>query len=130
MAATPIPSKFKEIKPIGSRVILQTKQKNESFISGILLPASIQKKSTCGLVVKSSSTIYLKNGDFVIYSRFAGTKIEVDGREHHILKKKDCICISSSSGTITDIKTLYDRVLVEAIETSAVFFGGILLSSL
>ena len=60
----------------------------------------------------------------VVYSKFAGTELEVSGVEHILLKEDDCIGVLSASGAIRDMKPLGDRLLVEVSAASNQTVGG------
>jgi chaperonin GroES len=92
------------IKPLGSRVVIKALEKEERTKSGILLPDTAKEKPQQGKVVavgtgrvnESGAKIALevKEGDTVIFSKYAGTEVKVDGEEFIILDgERDILAI-------------------------------------
>jgi chaperonin GroES len=83
------------IKPLGSRVVIKALEKEERTKSGILLPDTAKEKPQQGKVVAVGTgrvnehgakvALEVKEGDTVIFSKYAGTEIKVDGEEFIIL---------------------------------------------
>lgn len=90
------------IRPLGDRVVLQKKKAEERTKSGILLPEGAQEKSQAA-IVKALGTgecldgkkteFHVKEGDTVIYSKYAGTEFKDDEEEYMIVSEKDIIAI-------------------------------------
>lgn len=92
------------IKPLGSRVVIKALEKEERTKSGILLPDTAKEKPQQGKVIavgsgkvtESGSKIALevKEGDTVIFSKYSGTEVKVDGEEYIILDgERDILAI-------------------------------------
>lgn len=89
------------LKPLEDRVIVKTVETEEKTSSGILLPDTAQEKPMRGKVVAvgdgrmddSGKRIPLdvKKGDEVIYSKYGGTEVKVDGEELLILRASDIL---------------------------------------
>lgn len=92
--------KTMNIRPLGDRVILQQKKAEETTKSGIIIPDSAKEKPQEALVVAvgpgkdvegKSVPIQVKEGDVVIYSKYAGTEIKFGEEEYTIVSEKDII---------------------------------------
>jgi len=74
-------------------------EKNEAKTAGgIIIPDTAQEKTQQGTVVEvgpgtEKEKITVKNGDRVMYDKYAGTQVKVNGEEHLILKMADIIAI-------------------------------------
>ena len=87
------------IKPLGDRVVVKPLAQEEKTKSGIVLPDTDKEKPQQGeiLAVGSGKTlengqripVEVKVGDKVIYSKYAGTEIKIDGQEVLILSERD-----------------------------------------
>lgn len=83
------------IKPLGSRVVIKALEKEERTKSGILLPDTAKEKPQQGKVIAAGPgrtletgakvALEVKEGDTVIFSKYAGTEVKVDGEEYIIL---------------------------------------------
>mgnify|MGYP001222651597 FL=1 len=83
------------IKPLGSRVVVKALEKEERTKSGILLPDTAKEKPQQGKVIAvgpgrtletgTKVALEVKEGDTVIFSKYAGTEVKVDGEEYIIL---------------------------------------------
>jgi len=127
-AATAVPSQYKTVSPVGDRVFVKVDISTPVSTGGILLPSSAQKKPTQGEVVSLGDAKSIKAGDKVVYSKYAGTEVAVDGSEYVLLKEEDVIGILNSE-SITDLLPLGDRVLIEVAEAEDTTSGGLLLTS-
>ena len=85
------------VKPLGERVLLKVLMSEEKTAGGIFLPATAQEKTQEGLVVAvgTSSDITVKPKDRVIYDKYAGTQIKIEGEDHLVVKFEDIIAIVS-----------------------------------
>lgn len=92
------------IKPLGARVVIKALEKEERTKSGILLPDTAKEKPQQGKVVavgpgrllESGAKVALevKEGDTVIFSKYSGTEVKVDGDEYIILDgERDILAI-------------------------------------
>lgn len=87
------------IKPLGDRVVVKPLAQEEKTKSGIVLPDTAKEKPQQGEVLAVGSGKLLDNGqrialevkvgDKVIYSKYAGTEIKIDGEEVLILNERD-----------------------------------------
>ena len=90
------------IKPLGDRVLIKMKEKEETTKSGIILAGVAQEKPQVaevvevgpGLKVKGElQEMYVKKGDNVIASKYSGTEVKYDGEEYIIVKQEDILAI-------------------------------------
>lgn len=119
---------MRTVTPLGDRVLVKAVDPEEKTTSGILLPTSAQKRPTQGDIVNNGGSSAVSTGDRVVYSKYAGTEVEVQGAPHIILKQDDVIGILSSSADISALKPLQDRILIEVVEASDTTTGGLLLT--
>jgi len=83
------------IIPMGNRVLLKKDEAVEKTASGLLLAASAKEESTTATVVAVGSEVpeEIKVGDRVIYSKFAGEALDVDGKDCLLAEAKDILAI-------------------------------------
>ncbi len=89
------------IKPLGERVVIKKIEKENVTASGIVLPDTAQEESNLAEVVAISPELEnneeihfeLKVGDHVIYSKYAGTEVEIDKEEVIVIKYDDLLAI-------------------------------------
>lgn len=90
------------IRPLGDRVILRVIESEETTKSGIVLPSSAKEKPMQGEVLAVGSgemvegkkiPLEVKVGDKVVYSKYAGTEIKMDGNEYLIVRQSDILAI-------------------------------------
>ena len=91
-----------KLVPLGDRVVLKQCEAEETTKSGIILAGSAQEKpqeaevvavGPGGMVDGKEVTMQVKEGDKVIYSKYAGNKVKVDGEEYIIVKQNDILAI-------------------------------------
>src|SRR5690625_1228694 len=90
------------IKPLGDRVVIELVEQEEKTASGIVLPDSAQEKPQEGKVVAVGSgaivdgkkvALEVKENDHIIFSKFAGTEVNYEGKEYLILRESDILAI-------------------------------------
>lgn len=90
------------IKPLADRVVIKMVEAEETTKSGIILAGSAKEKPQVaeviavgpgGLVDGKEVTMYLKKGDRVLMSKYAGTEVKIDGVEYTILRQSDILAI-------------------------------------
>jgi chaperonin GroES len=90
------------IKPLGDRIIIKVIESEETTKSGIVLPGTAKEKPMQGEVLAVGSgemvdgkkiPLELKVGDKVIYSKYAGTEVKMDGNEYLILRQNDVLAV-------------------------------------
>jgi chaperonin GroES len=92
------------IKPLGDRVLVRPDSAEEKTSSGIIIPDSAKEKPQRGTVVAVGDgrvedgkkiEMSVKEGDKVLYGKYAGTEIEIDGEELMIMRENDILGILS-----------------------------------
>lgn len=91
------------LKPLADRVVVKVLEAEEKTASGIVLPDKAKEKPQEGEVVAvgtgklldngSKVEMEVKVGDKVIYSRYAGTEVKVEGEEYLILRQDDILAL-------------------------------------
>lgn len=86
------------IKPLADRVIVEVSPAEEKTASGLIIPDTAKEKPQKGKVVavgegKKDEPITVKVGDTVLYGKYAGTEISVDGKEFLIMRESDIFAI-------------------------------------
>ena len=86
------------IKPLADRVIVEPAAAEEKTASGIIIPDTAKEKPQKGSVVavgdgKKDEPLTVKVGDSVLYGKYAGTEITVDGKEYLIMRESDIFAI-------------------------------------
>jgi chaperonin GroES len=91
------------VKPLGDRVFVKVSASEEKTAGGIFLPDSAKEKPQVGEVVQagpgkrnddgSRQALEVNVGDKVLYSKYAGTDIKLDGDEYVLLSEKDILAI-------------------------------------
>jgi chaperonin GroES len=94
------------IKPLGDKVLVQPTASGEMTAGGIALPDSVKERPQEGKVVAvgpgrtldsgEKVALTVKEGDVVIYSKYGGTEIKVDGTEYLILDESSLLAIKES----------------------------------
>ena len=91
-----------KLVPLGDRVVLKQCEAEETTKSGIILAGSAQEQpqeaevvavGPGGMVDGKEVTMQVKEGDKVIYSKYAGNEVKVDGEEYIIVKQNDILAI-------------------------------------
>ena len=86
------------VKPLGDRVLIKRLEAEEKTKSGIVLPGSAQEKPQMAQVVAvgpgtEEVRMEVKEGDKVIFSKYAGNEIKVDGEDLILMSQKDILAI-------------------------------------
>lgn len=86
------------IKPLADRVVIEAAAAAEKTASGIFIPDTAKEKPQKGIVVavgpgKKDEPTTVKVGDTVLYGKYAGTELEVDGSEYLIMRESDVFAI-------------------------------------
>lgn len=91
-------AKKASITPLHDRVIVRPAAAETKTAGGIIIPDTAKEKPQRGVVVaagpgKKDEPITVKAGDSVLYSKYAGTEINVDGEELIIMRESDILAI-------------------------------------
>ena len=88
------------VKPLGDRVVIKNVEMEETTKSGIVLTGAAKEKPQMaevravgpgGMVDGKEVTMHVKVGDKVIYSKYAGTEVKLDGKEMIIVRQSDIL---------------------------------------
>ena len=86
------------IKPLADRVLVEPAEAEEVTASGIYIPDTAKEKPQKGIIVavgtgKKDEPMTVKEGDQVLYGKYAGTEITVEGKEYLIMRESDIFAI-------------------------------------
>ncbi len=91
------------INPLGERIVIKVLESEEKTKSGILIPDTAKEKPQMGEVKAVGSGKVLENGqkvalevkvgDKVLFAKYAGTEVKLDGEEYMVLKESDVLAI-------------------------------------
>ena len=86
------------LKPLADRVLIQPSAAEEKTAGGLIIPDTAKEKPHRGKVVavgagKKDEPMTVKVGDTVLYGKYAGTEITVDGSEYLIMREADIFAI-------------------------------------
>ena len=87
-----------KIKPLADRVLINPTAAEEVTMSGIIIPDSAKEKPLLGTVIAAGNCtkdepMVVKEGDNVLYGKYAGTEIDVDGNKYLIMRQSDILAI-------------------------------------
>jgi len=87
-----------KIKPLADRVLVEPMEAEEKTASGIYIPDTAKEKPQRGTVVAvgpgtKDVTMEVKVKDVVLYGKYAGTEINVDGKDYLMMKQSDILAI-------------------------------------
>jgi len=95
-----------KLRPLGDRVVIQPTPREEMTKSGIVLPDTAKEKPQEGKVIAAGpgrltdegkrEPMDVKEGDVVLYAKYAGTEFKVEGEELLIVSQKDILAIVNS----------------------------------
>jgi chaperonin GroES len=86
------------IKPLADRVLILPAPAEEKTVGGIIIPDTAKEKPLKGEVIAvghgtKDEEMVLKVGDTVLYGKYAGTEIEVDGEKYLMMRQSDVLAI-------------------------------------
>ena len=91
------------IKPLGDRVLVKRLEAEEMTAGGIVLPDTAKEKPKQGKIIAVGdgrqlesgevAEIQVKKGDVVLYGKYSGTEVNVDGKDYLILRESDVLAI-------------------------------------
>ena len=87
------------IKPLGDRVLVKPAPAEEKTVSGIIIPDSAKEKPLKGEVLAvgkgtKDETMEVAVGNTVLYGKYAGTELELDGEKYLIMRQSDIFAIT------------------------------------
>ncbi len=91
------------IKPLADRVLIEPAAAEEKTSGGIIIPDTAKEKPAEGKIIAAGAgkilddgkrqPLEVKKGDRVLFAKYAGTEINIDGEEHLIMREDDIIAI-------------------------------------
>ena len=87
-----------KVKPLADRVLVKPAAAEEKTVGGIIIPDSAKEKPLQGEVLAvgngtKDEAIVLKAGDRVLYGKYAGTELELDGEKFLIMRQNDILAV-------------------------------------
>src|SRR5947209_18162647 len=92
-----------KVQPLADRLVVRPNEREEMTVSGIVLPDTAKEKPQEGTVVAIGPgrlneagkrvALEVKTGDTVLYAKYAGTEVKIDGEDLLILKETDVLAI-------------------------------------
>ena len=91
-----------KIRPLHDRVLVRRVEEEERTKGGIIIPDTAKEKPIEGIVVavgsgksegegKKKVPLEVKEGDRILFSKYAGTEVKIEGEDHLIMKEEDII---------------------------------------
>ncbi len=86
------------IKPLADRVLVKAAPAEEKTIGGIIIPDTAKEKPLQGTVLAvgngtKDEEMVLKAGDTVLYGKYAGTEVELEGEKYLIMRQSDILAV-------------------------------------
>jgi len=86
------------IKPLADRVVVMPEAAETTTASGLVIPDTAKEKPQRGVIVaagpgKTDEPVTLKVGDTVLYGKYSGTEINIDGEDYLIMRESDVLAI-------------------------------------
>ncbi len=87
-----------KIQPLADRVLIKAAAAEEKTVGGIIIPDNAKEKPMRGEVIAvgagtKDEAMVLKEGDQVLFGKWAGTEFEIDGEKYQIMKQSDILAI-------------------------------------
>ncbi|MCX7721193.1 MAG: co-chaperone GroES [Dictyoglomus thermophilum] len=92
-----------KLRPIGDRVVVKVIEQEEKTKGGIVLPDTAKEKPQQGKVIAVGTgrildngqkvPLEIKEGDRVIFAKYAGTEVKIEGEEYLILSERDILAV-------------------------------------
>lgn len=92
-----------KLKPLGDRIVVKAAPHEEKTKGGLVLPETVKEKPVEGIVVAVGEGKVLENGtrqpmdvkvkDKIIYSKYSGTEVKLDGEEFLIISERDVLAV-------------------------------------
>ena len=91
------------LQPLGDRLIVEVLEEEETTVSGIVLPDTAKEKPQRGKVVAVGNgkiledgkrvTLDVKSGDRILFGKYSGNEVKIDGDDYLILREEDVLAI-------------------------------------
>lgn len=91
-------SKNVKVTPLHDRVIIKAAAAEEKTAGGIIIPDTAKEKPQRGIVIaagpgKKDEPVTVKVGDTVLYGKYSGTEVEIEGDDFLIMRESDILAI-------------------------------------
>ncbi len=89
-----------KLTPLHDRVLVKRLEEEEVTAGGIIIPDAAKEKPIKGTVVaagpgKKDEPMTVKAGDQVLFNKYAGTEVKIDGIEHLVMREDDILAVIS-----------------------------------
>ena len=86
------------IRPLADRVLVEPKEAETKTAAGLYIPDTAKEKPQQGKILatgpgKKDEPMEVKEGDMVLYGKYAGTEVTVDGKNYLIMKQSDILAV-------------------------------------
>lgn len=86
------------IKPLADRVLVQPMEAESKTASGLIIPDSAKEKPQKGTVMAAGpgtkdETMQVKIGDVVLYGKYAGTELNIEGKDYLMMRQSDILAV-------------------------------------
>ena len=86
------------IKPLADRVLIEPAPAETKTVGGIIIPDTAKEKPLQGTIVAvgkgtKDEGMVLKEGDIVLYGKYAGTELEFEGKKYLIMRQSDVVAV-------------------------------------
>jgi chaperonin GroES len=87
-----------KVKPLADRVLVEPAAAEQTTASGIIIPDTAKEKPQRGIVIavgngKKDEPMTVKTGDTILYGKYSGTEISVDGKDYLIMRESDIFAV-------------------------------------
>ncbi len=92
-----------KIKPLNDRILVARAEEEQKTVGGIIIPDSAKEKPQEGKVVEAGPgkvddsgkriPIQVKKGDRILFSKYAGNDVKIDGKEYIFMREDDILCV-------------------------------------
>ena len=86
------------LKPLDDRIVVKPSEAEQTTASGLVIPDTAKEKPQKGTVVavgngKKDEPLTVKVGDIVLYGKYAGTELKLEGKDYLIMREDDILAI-------------------------------------
>ena len=87
-----------KVKPLADRVLIEPNPAEEKTAGGLFIPDTAKEKPLQGTIVAvgkgtKDEEMVLKEGDIVLYGKYAGTELEFEGKKYLIMRQSDVVAV-------------------------------------
>ena len=85
-----------KVKPLADRILVKMEKSETKSAGGIIIPDTAQEKTQIGIVTEvgdDKEVIKVKAGQKIMYDKYAGTQVKIDGDEYLVLKMSDVLAV-------------------------------------